>query len=198
MLPSYCLSSSRLSSPFSPFESNPFFISSLGRLGIHGIRKNDLRSSRISLTVAPPPPFSPRVAVCDRVYIYIYIHTNTRSRGDGGSRSEWVTHARNTRIYRAVCYAYYGSVGRERRLLLLARKNQRCIGQPPPPSFPTLGDQCYPSPGFLPTDRRRISRISTSPGKFSNCQLFYPPPATIRHRLKRFSFHFSGRKGALL
>lgn len=80
MLPSYCLSSSRLSSPFSPFESNPFFISSLGRLGIHGIRKNDLRSSRISLTVAPPPPFSPRVAVCDRVYIYIYTHEYTISR----------------------------------------------------------------------------------------------------------------------
>lgn len=99
--------------------------------------------------------------------------------------------ARNTRIYRRVLRVlqfYVGgegrTVGRERRLLLLARKSPvvSAVAQPPPPSFcprfPPSVINVVPSPRIPPfphtPDRRRISRISSrlsSRGKFSNSAL---------------------------
>ena len=80
-----------LSPPFLPsFISSPRI-----QLGIHGIRKNDLRSSRIS------PPFLLLLSceTCARMHTHVY----TNIHGDGGSRSEWVA-TRNTRIYRRVLH----------------------------------------------------------------------------------------------
>lgn len=116
--------------------------------------------------------------------------------------------ARNTRIYRRVLRVLQfcvgeGSgrtVGRERRLLLLARKSPvvSAVAQPPPPSFcprfPPSVINVVPSPRIPPfpphPDRRRISRISSpsfvSRKIFQFCSTIYSVRATIRHRLKRF------------
>lgn len=124
-----------------------------------------------------------------RARIRIRVHTSTRWRTaiwmgcNGGG-------ARNTRIYRRVlrvlqfCVGEGRTVGRERRLLLLARKSPvvSAVAQPPPPSFcprfPPSVINVVPSPRIPPfpphPDRRRISRISSrlsSRGKFSNSAL---------------------------
>lgn len=91
-----------------PSPSLPSFISDTSV--IHGIRKNDLRSSRIS-----PPPSSSSSPSCRceyvhtcpvRVYVYAYIRVH-----DGGRRSEWVAtvEARVIREFIGACYAYYSS-----------------------------------------------------------------------------------------
>lgn len=114
--------------------------------------------------------------------------------------------ARNTRIYRRVlrvlqfCVGEGRTVGRERRLLLLARKSPvvSAVAQPLPPSFcprfPPSVINVVPSPRIPPfphtPDRRRISRISSpsfvSRKIFQFCSTIYSVRATIRHRLKRF------------
>lgn len=179
------------SSSLPPFL--PSFISSLGYLGIHGIRKNDLRSSRIS----PPPPVGVIVHRCP-VYIHIYIHTHIYEYTMENRDLNGLQHARNTRIYRRVLHVlqFYGG-GRKGRScrsretsFIISKKKSRvsAVAQPPPPSFcprftgfPAWVINVIPSaspPDSSLPDRRRISRISSpSRGKFSNST----PPPRARH-----------------